>query len=271
MRKPLYILRGMTNRMLKAGLRAALYLRASTDEQSLTLDEQRAQLQALAAQHSLLAIAAFQDDESGTRRPGLPINKRTGLPSTHKRAKVRRPGLVALLDAVRLRQIDAVLFTDLSRLARRVSLQADLLDAFMRAGVLVLTVEGRIDLRRASDRLVHNIKGSVAEHYADYVGERTKAVIHRLRAQGRKYTRIAPYGFRVVPSDVFEKGVLAPDPHEQNVLKLIARLSAKGVSLRDVAAELNARGYRTRAGTEWHFAYVHNQLRRMQRAESEVA
>ena len=44
-----------------------------------------------------------------------------------------------------------------------------------------------------------------------------------------------------------------PDEHEQKAIALIRRLHAAGNSLRQIARELEARGYRTKNGkTHWH-------------------
>ena len=56
----------------------------------------------------------------------------------------------------------------------------------------------------------------------------------------------APYGFRV------EDGQVVPDDAEQVVVALVGRLPASGASLRQIAIELDAQGYRPRDAHRWY-------------------
>ena len=46
------------------------------------------------------------------------------------------------------------------------------------------------------------------------------------------------------------------------ILRRIRELKAAGHTLREIAAELNRQGYRTRRGTAWRFQYVADALRK---------
>ena len=49
---------------------------------------------------------------------------------------------------------------------------------------------------------------------------------------------------------------LEPDPHEQAALTAIHDLRARRCTLRGIAAELNARGWRTRRASAWRLENV---------------
>src|SRR5882672_1088167 len=49
---------------------------------------------------------------------------------------------------------------------------------------------------------------------------------------------------------------LEPDPQEQVVLSTIRELRAKRCTLRGIAAQLNARGWRTRRASAWRLEHV---------------
>jgi DNA invertase Pin-like site-specific DNA recombinase len=65
-------------------------------------------------------------------------------------------------------------------------------------------------------------------------------------AQGRP----PPYGYRA------EGGSLGKSPEEQIVIEEARRLRKGRRSLREIAAQLEAKGYRTRIGGSWHPAQV---------------
>jgi DNA invertase Pin-like site-specific DNA recombinase len=54
------------------------------------------------------------------------------------------------------------------------------------------------------------------------------------------------YGYRI------QGGELVADETEQEVVKLVRRLQRSGSSLRELADELDGRGYRPRTGRAWH-------------------
>jgi hypothetical protein len=68
-----------------------------------------------------------------------------------------------------------------------------------------------------------------------------------------------PYGLRVADDCAH----LEEDPAERQTMLLMLEMIIQDVRLPEVAAELNRRGYRTRAGTPWGPVNVFNLLPRM--------
>jgi hypothetical protein len=68
-----------------------------------------------------------------------------------------------------------------------------------------------------------------------------------------------PYGLRIAEDCAH----LEVHPAEREALMLMLELIVQDRTLSQVAAELNARGFRTRRGTEWGPAAVFNMLPRM--------
>jgi hypothetical protein len=66
-----------------------------------------------------------------------------------------------------------------------------------------------------------------------------------------------PFGYRVASNGVR----LEEDPREQELLHQMRSLRLGGQSTRQIAAELNRRGFTTRRGTAWRFQYVAQALR----------
>ena len=61
-----------------------------------------------------------------------------------------------------------------------------------------------------------------------------------------------PFGYRVSSDGV----QLEPDTGELLVLGEIRKLTAAGMTTRQIASELNRSGFSTRRGTPWRFQYV---------------
>jgi DNA invertase Pin-like site-specific DNA recombinase len=132
----------------------------------------------------------------------------------------------------------------LDRFARDVAALLDSLRAFSRSGVELHVVgRGRIEADTASGFLVTGVEGLMAEHYRRLISEKTRDALARLRANGRRTSRWAPYGY-----SFDEGGHLVPEPGEQRTLGEIAALSSSGLSLRAISRALAARGVLARNG-----------------------
>src|SRR5712691_10935177 len=114
---------------------------------------------------------------------------------------------------------------------------SDALRSYARAGIELHVVgRGKVDVTSASGFLLTGIEGLMAEHYRRVIGEKTRDALERRRLQGRRYSRVPPYGF-VVAAD----GSLAAE----EVLRLIAsltKLRPAGLSLRALTRAMAARG-----------------------------
>lgn len=216
-------------------MRFVTYLRVSTERQGqsgLGLEAQRAAV----AAHVLgrgEVVAEFVEVESGKR--------------------AERPQLAqALVDAKRTGAV--LLIAKLDRLARNVAFIANLLES----GVEVTAA----DMPEAN-RFVLHIMAAVAEQEACAISERTKAALAAAKARGVRL------GWSN-PKRAFEQRQAANKgaavnraralTHAENVLPVIKQIRAGGASLRQMAAELNARGIKTARGGKWHATTVRNIL-----------
>jgi DNA invertase Pin-like site-specific DNA recombinase len=82
---------------------------------------------------------------------------------------------------------------------------------------------------------------AVSQWEREAIGERTRDAMQHKKSYGQRVGNIV-YGYRLGPDGAH----LEPDPHEQRVLTAIRDLRARHCTLRGIAAELNARGLRTR-------------------------
>src|SRR6266542_6376254 len=158
------------------------YARVSTDRQAekQTIDQQIDRLHAF-ARHQGWHLAAEQlyadDGYSG--------------------ARLDRPALDRLRDAVAGGAIDAVLVTSPDRLARRYAYQVWLLEEFERAGCAVVFLD-RPPSDDPQDALLLQIRGAVAEYERTVIADRMRrGRLAALRAGRLRPWCQPPYGYRL--------------------------------------------------------------------------
>ena len=210
--------------------RVVAYLRVSTylqAERGVSLDAQAERVRAYAELYDLELVEIVRDE---------------GLSAS----TLERPGLQRCLAMLRAGKVDALLVAKLDRLTRNVRDLCDLVERFFASGKLALMSVGeQFDTRSAAGRLVMNVLASVSQWERGATGART-SVAMRHKASRLEYTGgRPPYGWRVAPDEVH----LEPVAEEAVVIEAVRTRRAAGGSLRDIAAELERRGVRTRNGT----------------------
>lgn len=209
--------------------RTIAYIRVSTDKQAehgVSLEAQRAKLEAYAALFDLDLIAVEVDAGASAK-------------------SLDRPALQRTLAAVRAGKAEAVLVAKLDRLTRSVRDLGDLVERYFASGKwALLSVGEQIDTRSAAGRLVLNLLASVAQWEREATGERTSAAMRHKAALGEYTGGDVPYGYALGADGVN----LQQEPAEAAVMTAARELRAAGLSLRAVAAELDRRGLRSRAG-----------------------
>jgi DNA invertase Pin-like site-specific DNA recombinase len=208
--------------------RTVAYLRVSTDKQAdrgVSLEAQRAKVQAYAALYDLELVAIEVDAGESAK-------------------SLDRPALTRALGMLKAGKADALLVVKLDRLTRSVRDLADLVDNYFTKRAALLSVSEQIDTRSAAGRLVLNVLGVVGQWEREAIGERVSAAKQYMAEQGKYLGGDAPYGFRIADDGV----MLEPVEAEQAVLATAHDLRRAGMSLRKIAAELDARGLRARNG-----------------------
>lgn len=219
----------------RMGTRAVAYVRVSTEKQAdagQSLEAQQAKVTAYASLYDLELVEVVVDAGESAK-------------------SLNRPGLTRALAMLKSGKAEALVVVKLDRLTRSVRDLGALVETYFASGkAALLSVSEQIDTRSAGGRLVLNVLASVSQWEREAVGERTAAVMQFKAAAGEYTGGRAPYGSRV------EAGLLVPVEAEQEVLSAVREARASGLSLRAIAASLEARGLLSRTGKAFGLTQV---------------
>jgi len=203
------------------------YYRVSTSRQGTSGLGLEAQQSAIRGYLGMVApIAEFTEIETGKCNDRPELQQALALCRKHKARLV-----IAKLD----------------RLSRNLAFIATLMDS----GVEFVAVDNP-----HANRLTLHILAAVAEHEREMIAERTKAALQAAKARGVRLgrngtDRLAP-AYR---SQALERA--------RHLAPLLTELKGAGGSVRQMAAELTARGIPTPTGARWHAQTVSRVLNRV--------
>jgi len=214
-------------------VRVAIYARVSTErqERQQTIDSQLSALRvwAEAGGHELNDRHVFRDEG-------------------YSGARLDRPGLDALRDAVRDGEVEVLGILAPDRLARNYAYQALLLEEFRRAGCAVAFL-GRAISDDPGDQLLLQIQGAVAEYERALLSERfRRGKLQKARAS--QFVGVhAPYGYRRLPRRDGSASQLTVDETEAEVVRMLyGWLIEERLTLRQILKRLNAGPWLPRCG-----------------------
>ena len=203
------------------------YIRVSTEGQAadgVSLDAQRAKIEAWAVLNDY-DLAAVHVDAGISGKSAL-----------------NRPGLQAALADCRTGS--ALVVYSLSRLARSTKDTIEISDRLAKSGADLVSLSEKIDTTSAAGKMVFRMLAVLAEFERDQISERTTTAMQFKKTKGELVGAI-PYGH-----DLADDGVrLLDNAEEQAAIAQARELKASGLSLRKIAAELQRRGFVSRAGT----------------------
>jgi len=220
------------------------YVRVSTDKQAdkgVSLDAQAEKIRQYSALHDFDLVDVVVDAGASAK-------------------STRREGLQTILEAVRKREVDAVVFLKLDRLTRSVRDLGELVELFNKAGVAMVSIQDGIDTSTAAGRLVLNVLGSVAQWEREAIGERTSEALQHKASKNEFTGGCAPLGKRVAADGVH----LEADACGQEALRIIRELKELGKSTRDIAAELERCGVKNGKGVvSWSHVAVARHVKKL--------
>jgi site-specific DNA recombinase len=230
-------------------LPAVGYVRVSTDEQEVSLKAQQEQIRAQATLKGVKLLDILVDDAKFS-------------------GDMNRDGMKKVLELVQARKVSAVIVTKLDRLTRSTRDMIHLMELFEKKKVALVSIGETLDTKSPTGRFFVRMLANIGELERETIGYRTRTGMQQLKSLGMPVGN-APYGHRRPATSnqgipLAEKLPLLVNESEQKVLDMVRELRGENVSLRKIAAELNAAGLRTRKGTEWRFQYVARMVRNME-------
>lgn len=210
------------------------YIRVSTTEQlkGFGLDVQEQAIKAFCKAESLRLVGVFRDEgQSGNN----------GLES--------RVGLAEALATLKDHEGAQLVVYRLDRLARDLILQETLIERLRDDGTPVRSAsEPDLDADTSDPTkiLIRQIVGAVTQYERTVIRGRMMAGKAAKKAKGGYLGGNIPYGFQLVDDQI------VTDDEEQKVVALVGRRALAGVSLRQIADELDRKGFKPRSGGAWH-------------------
>jgi DNA invertase Pin-like site-specific DNA recombinase len=219
---------------------AVAYIRVSTDRQAsegISLEAQQARIAAYCAAHGLMLQpgAVFIDaGKSGTAK------------GSFEKTLKGRPQLAAALAAVTRTQGVLVVYS-LSRLARSTRDTMAISDRLERANADLVSLSESIDTTSAAGRMIFRVLAVLAEFEAEIISERTTDALSHKRAQGKRVSGLAPFGYTFAA----DRKTLIPNLSEQSVIETIRQLRGDGLGFEEIARTLEQRAISSRSGARF--------------------
>jgi len=226
-------------------MRAIGYVRVSTEEQArggVSLAEQRHAVGAYCVGLGLELVAVVED---------AGVSART----------LRRPGLERALALLERGEAEALVCTKLDRLSRSVRDVYELVERFTRRGLSLVSVSERLDTGSASGRCFLGILSVLSQMERELVGERTAAGLAEVRRQGGRLGAPGLGWRRGEERDDAGRLAVVEIPEERATVARLRQLRSEGLTLRAVAAAMEAEARPTKRGGRWHASTVAAALR----------
>lgn len=220
---------------------SVIYCRVSTQEQSDSLPVQQKKCEDFAAFQKLNVIHVFTDAESGRTAD--------------------RPQLQALLTFCRAnrKSVRHVIVSDLSRLARNISDQANLIAKLASWHIRLRSIDEQSLDDTATGVLGKNIIGVFNQFFSDSLSARTKFRMAAAVKAGR-FVWVAPVGY--INSKNGTGSIIKPDPKRAPLVRKGFELMATGnYSADDVLRTVTALGLTNRKGASLARQTWHSMLR----------
>jgi site-specific DNA recombinase len=216
-------------------IRAIGYIRVSTDEQAkegVSLENQEEKIRKYSDLKDFEILEIVQD---------------AGISAKN----LRRPGVQKVLEMAQEKMLDAVVVYKLDRMFRSTVDALETTKQFDKWGVSFHSIQEALDTKSAMGKFFFTLTAALAEMEREIIGERTRDVLQRKKANGQVYGHV-PFGFKRF------KGKLLSHEAEQKIIKTVLGMRRKGFNYSRISRELNQMGIKTKKGNQWYPQTVKN-------------
>ena len=204
------------------------YARVSTERQAtegVSLDAQKERILAWAQANDYELLELFVDAGlSGSRADN-------------------RPGLRRAVNTACKRKAALVVYS-LSRLARSTKDALMLAERLNKAGADLVSLTESIDTTSASGKMVYRMLSVLNEFQRELIAEHTAEALAFKARNGQRFSRFAPFGYRVS-----QEGDLVKNEREQETIRQVHELSRRGLSIRQRGTRFQRRVQSKRSTT----------------------
>ena len=218
--------------------KACVYTRVSSDEQvkGYSLDEQERMCKAAIESKGWQYVGTYSD-------PG--VSGRT----------MNRPGLQAMIAAIKDGEVKAVVIYKLDRLSRKQRDTMTIIEDIISANDIdLVSLNETLDTSTPWGRAMIGILSSFNQMESENIQMRTTMGREAKAKTGGYVGGKPPIGYKAVD------GVLTVVPEEAEIVRLVFQLRKEGGTYVGIADELNRRGYRTKKGYEFKHSAIQNIL-----------
>lgn len=167
----------------------------------------------------------------------------------------KRPALLSALNV--LSKDDILLIAKRDRIGRDPIVNAMIERAVERKKARLISASGDVnDSKDPSSILMRRMVDAFAEYERLIIGARTKAALHVLKMDGKRTGHI-PYGYRLCIDNIH----LELNSDEQYNLKLMRQMKVDGLSLREIANQMNFYKRFNRKGS-WNHVSINRVMER---------
>jgi len=212
--------------------KAVGYIRVSTLKQAehgVSLEAQRAKIEAYCTLHDLDLVALLQDESSAKSIDDRPAMKR-------------------LLAMARGGEVEVVVTPKLDRMFRNVDETRQVIRELQDLGVdaHIMNMNGiSIDTSSANGLLFLTMLAAFAEFERMQISDRTRTALAHKRETGKQHSAIAPYGWSYVEGETLR------NEQEQFAVGLMFGYRKDGMTLKAIAGELDKQKIKPRSSRIW--------------------
>jgi site-specific DNA recombinase len=199
-------------------MRAALYIRVSTEEQGkegYSIESQTAVCKRWVAEKNHDLVEVYVDEG-------------------HSSKTLKRPDMQRMIRDIERKKFDVLVFWRLNRITRTVKDKVFLFDMFDQYGVSLKSMTEEIDTTTASGRMVTNLLVSVAQGEREQTAENVHSTMMELSMDGNRQGGARPFGYDLVDGKLFI------NEEEAEAVRMIYHMYANHLAgFREIAVSIN--------------------------------
>ena len=223
-------------------MRAALYGRVSTEEQlqGYSIDAQKRAFSVLCQGRGWTPFREYIEEGRSARTENID----------------KRPVFKKMVADALASEFNIMVVHKLDRFSRNLRLTLEYFEKLSKAGVAFVSISEQVDYSTPSGKVYLAMLGAFAQFYSDNLSEETKKGKRERKAQGL-YNGLLPFGTMKGPDKI-----PVPNPNTHPGLVMAYDLAAQGKRDKEIAAALNAKGFRT-AGNRGNRPFTKDTVRDM--------